>query len=342
MALSAPLANPAGTPSPRPTRRVDRRLVGAVVVVVILAAISVSIGAYSLTVRQLITGEGDLHAAMILWASRVPRTLAIILVGVSMGVAGLIMQRLAQNRFVSPSTAGTVESASLGLLVVTVLAPATPQIGKMGIATVFALAGTALFFLILRSVPRRSPLMVPLIGIMLGGVIASVTTFFAYRYDLLQSLGAWTSGDFSKVLRGRYELLWIAGILTVVAWLFADRFTVAGLGESMTTNLGMNYQRVLVGGLTLVATVTAVTVVSVGAIPFLGLIIPNIVSLIMGDNVRRATPWVAVFGAAFLLACDIAGRVLRYPYEIPIGTVVGVIGSAIFLVMLLRSSRRGN
>ncbi len=80
--------------------------------------------------------------------------------------------------------------------------------------------------------------------------------------------------------------------------------------------------------------------VTVGAIPFLGLIVPNVVSMMLGDNVRRTAPWVAVIGAGFLLACDIAGRALRYPYEIPISTVVGVVGSVIFLFMLLRSSSR--
>ena len=81
-------------------------------------------------------------------------------------------------------------------------------------------------------------------------------------------------------------------------------------------------------------------VVSVGRIPFLGLIVPNIVSLALGDNMRRAVPWVAVSGAGLVLACDILGRVIRAPYEIPVGTVMGLIGSAIFLVLIVRGGRR--
>jgi iron complex transport system permease protein len=318
---------------------IDRQLLLALGGVAALALLSLSIGVYHLSFATLRSGE-DLHATMVLMASRVPRTLAIILVGVSMGIAGLIMQLLSRNRFVSPSTAGTVESASLGILAVTIVAPDTPMIGKMAVATVFALAGTALFLALLRAVPLRSPLVVPLIGLMLGSVISSITTFFAYRHDFLQSLSAWTGGDFSRVLRGRYELLWLSGVLTVVAFIVADRFTVAGLGEAFTTNLGLNYRRVLALGLTIVAVVTAVNVVTVGAIPFLGLIVPNVVSLVKGDNVRRSSPWVAVFGAGFLLVCDIFGRLIRYPFEVPIGTVVGVVGSVVFLVMLLRSSDR--
>ena len=180
-------------------------------------------------------------------------------------------------------------------------------------------------------------MLVPLVGMMLAGVIGAVTTFFAYRFDLLASVLAWTMGDFSGVLRGRYELLWLGLGGTILAYVAADRFTVAGMGKDFTTNLGLNYQRVMITGLSIVSVVAAVCLVSIGAIPFLGLIVPNLVSLMIGDNMRRAVPWVAVGGAAFVLACDILGRVVRYPYEIPISVVVGVIGSAIFICLLLRT-----
>lgn len=325
--------------SPARAKR-DIRLILAMAGIVVLAAISLALGVYGFSLRDLISGEADVHASMVLLVSRIPRTVAIILVGASTSITGMIMQMLARNRFVSPSTAGTVESASLGILIITLMYPGAAMGVKIGFASVVALLGTGLFLLILRQVPLRSPLVVPLIGMMLGGVISSITSFFAYRYDLLQSLSMWTNGDFSRVLRGRYELLWLSGALTVIAFFAADRFTVAGLGEAFTKNLGLNYGRVLAFGLSIVCVVTAVNVVTVGAIPFLGLIVPNVVSMMLGDNVRRTAPWVAVIGAGFLLACDIAGRALRYPYEIPISTVVGVVGSVIFLFMLLRSSSR--
>ncbi|HYH12447.1 MAG TPA: iron chelate uptake ABC transporter family permease subunit [Thermomicrobiales bacterium] len=326
--------------TPTYTAPFDKRLIGALVVILALSFASITIGVYDLSFSSILTRDEDFESSLVFMASRIPRTVAIILVGMSMGVAGMLMQMLSRNKFVSPTTAGTTESASLGILTITLLAPGASLPVKIIVATLFALAGTALFLLILRQVPLRSPLVVPLVGIMLGGVIASVTSFFAYRYDLLQSLAAWTGGDFSRVLRGRYELLWLSGGLTLLAFVAADRFTVAGMGDAFSTNLGLNYRRVLVFGLVLVSVVTAVNVVTVGTIPFLGLIVPNVVSIVMGDNARRAVPWVAVFGAVFLLACDIFGRVVRYPYEVPIGTVVGVIGSALFLYMLLGRSQR--
>lgn len=314
-------------------------LILAVIAVVLLSLVSLTIGAYNLSLGQLLD-VNDLRGNLVLLVSRVPRTIAIVLVGMSMGVAGMLMQMLSRNKFVSPSTAGTLEAASLGILVVTMFAPNSSVFVKILVSSAFALAGTALLLLILRRVPLRSPLVVPLLGLMLGGVIAALTTFLAYRYNFLQSLAAWTNGDFSRVLRGRYELLWLSGALTLVAYVAADRFTVAGMGEAFTKNLGVNYGRIVALGLTIVSLITAVNVVTVGAIPFIGLVVPNVVSLLIGDNVRRAIPWLALFGAGFVLACDILGRTIRYPYEVPIGTVIGVVGGALFLLLLLRRSSR--
>ncbi len=321
---------------PRNGRMALKYLVLAICCALALAVTSLFIGVSDVSIGSLLSSGPEGRAVQVLLISRIPRTMALILAGSSMAIAGLIMQMLVRNRFVEPSTAGTVESATLGLLVVTMLAPATPIFGKMLVAAAFALAGTWLFLRILRSVPLRDVLLVPLVGIMLGGMIGAITAFFAYRFDLLQTLLAWTTGDFSGVLRGRYELLWVGFAMTVAAYFAADRFTVAGMGQDFTTNLGLNYRRVVSFGLIIVSLVTAVVVVTVGMIPFLGLVVPNVVSLMIGDNMRRSVPWVAILGAVFVLLCDIVGRTIRAPYEIPIGTVVGVVGSALFLYLILR------
>jgi iron complex transport system permease protein len=311
-----------------------------VLLIPLLGVASLFVGVSDVSLATLFSGADDGRALQVLLISRVPRTIALVLAGAGMAVAGTIMQMLARNRFVEPSTAGTVESATLGILVVMLFAPDLPVIAKAAVAAAFAMAGTAMFLAILRRIPLRSVLLVPLVGIMLGGVISAVSTFFAYRFDMLQSLGAWSNGDFSGVLRGRYELLWISFALTALAYLAAGRFTVAGMGDDFTTNVGLNYRRIVALGLAIVSMVTATVVVTVGMIPFLGLIIPNVVSMIVGDNLRRSLPWVAVLGAGFVLACDIVGRIVLYPYEIPIGTVVGVIGSIFFLYLLLRKNAR--
>jgi len=268
--------------------------------------------------------------------SRVPRTLALLLAGSAMSVAGLIMQMLTQNRFVEPSIAGTTQSASLGLLLVMIVDPAASVLTKMVIAVLFAMGGTALFMTLLQRMRIKTPLMVPLTGIMLGAIFSSVTTFLAMESDLLQSLGGWESGDFSGVLQGRYELLWLVGALTLAAMLIADRFTVAGMGREFSVNVGLNYHSILLTGMAIVSVISGVVVVVIGVLPFLGLIVPNIISLAMGDNLRRTLPWVALCGGGLVVLCDIVGRLIVWPFEMPVSVILGVIGALVFLWLLTR------
>ena len=276
------------------------------------------------------------------WTSRFPRTAALFLAGSAMALSGLIMQMLARNRFAEPSTAGTVDSAALGVLLVVAFNPGMPVVLKMVVGTVAALLGTGLFMLILRRIPLRDPLIVPLIGIMLGGVIGAMSSYIAYQLDIVQTLSAMNTANFATMIQGRYELMWIALGLSIAAYVTADRFTVAGLGDDLTTNLGLNYGRIMTIGLLIVAMNTALVVVHVGSIPFIGLIVPNLVAMALGDNVRRTAPWTALLGAFIVVSCDIVGRIINWPYEIPLGLIISVVGAAIFLALLLRRERRSS
>lgn len=270
--------------------------------------------------------------------SRLPRTLAIILTGASLAVAGMVLQVVLKNRFVDPSMVGATQSAGLGLLVVSLLLPASSLIVKMLLATVCALVGMVLFMRLIKPLPPTDFLMIPLIGIVFGGVIEAITLFIAYETESMQLLSVWQLGDFSTVLSGRYELLYITGGLAVVAYLLADKLTIVGLGDSIALNLGVNRQAMQWFAIITVAMISSVVVVTVGAIPFIGLVVPNIISHLMGDRLRRCLPAVALFGASLVLLCDIVGRSIRHPYEVPVSTIVGVIGAGIFLYLLFRKT----
>lgn len=310
-------------------------LPAAITVVAVLAALSLAVGNSDVQWGRMLA---DPRAADIVLISRWPRTAALILCGVAMSVSGLIMQLLTQNRFVEPATAGAVPSAGLGLLLTGILWPAAPVAVKMATAGTCALAGTALFLVIISRLSLRTSLVVPLVGIMLGAVIGAVTTFVAVRFEMLQSLVVWMSGDFSVVLRGRYEVLWLVGGLTVLTYLIADRFAVAGMGRDVAVSLGLDYRVTVILGLAIVAAVCGVVTVVVGTLPFLGLIVPNLISLLWGDNIRRNIPWICLTGAGIVLACDVFGRLVRHPYEIPVGSILGVAGAALFLLVLLKDS----
>lgn len=301
-------------------------IVAGSVLVAVLATISLFVG----------VGELD---GFLLVASRIPRTAALLLAGVTFAVIGLIMQLLTHNRLVEPSTTGSTDGAMLALLVVLLVVPGLPLWLKAVVASAGALLGVVGFLALARRIPARSSVLVPIVGILYAGVIAAVTTFVAYRADVLQELLSWGVGDFSGIVRGRYEMLYVAAAVALIACIAADRFTVAGLGDDIARGLGLNTRRVMGLGAAIIAVASGVMVVVTGAIPFLGLIAPNIVSRLVGDNMRRAVPIVALLGAALVLLCDIVGRLVRFPFEIPISVVMGVVGGIVFLWLLLGTAQ---
>jgi len=300
----------------------------------LLSFISLFVGVADIRPWELFRLTED--QAEVMRISRIPRLVSILIAGVGMSVIGLIMQQLTRNKFVSPTTAGTTDSASLGVLFVLLVLPGASPIVKIGVAFLFAMAGTMVMMRIIERLRYQDPVLVALVGLMFGSIVGSATTFIALKYNLIQSVSSWLHGDFSTVLQGRYEMLYISVPLIALAYVFADRFTIAGMGESFAINLGLNYRQVMRIGLAIVSLVSAVILLTVGSLPFLGLIIPNIVSLYRGDHLRSSLAHTALLGAIFVLACDILGRLVIYPFEIPIGLVIGVLGSAIFLFLLLR------
>lgn len=304
---------------------------------VILSLVSLFVGTVDLNPLDLLTPTED--ETRLLFLSRIPRLISILLAGTGLGVAGLIMQHLAQNRLASPTTAGTEDAARFGVLVSLLLFPQAAPWQRMLVAFTCALAGTAVFMTLVSRVRNKGAIFVPLVGLMFGNVIGALTTFLAYRFDLIQNVSAWLQGNFSLVIRGHYELLFVAVPLAVLAYFYAHRLTIAGLGESLATTLGLNYRQVVMLGLAIVSLLTAAVILTVGMIPFVSLIVPNLVTMMRGDHVRKNLVFTAWMGATFILLCDIVGRIVIHPYEIPIGLMAGMVGSGLFLYLLLRGIR---
>ncbi|KUG62274.1 iron ABC transporter permease [Kocuria rosea subsp. polaris] len=302
------------------------------------------LGVLALLAVSLLTGVYDVFGAAdgdeMFAITRIPRTIALVLAGAAMAMSGLVMQLLTQNRFVEPTTTGTTEWAGLGLLLVMLLVPGATILTRMLGAVTAAFLGTMIFFLFLRRVSLRSSLVVPIVGIMLGAVVGSVSTFLVLQTDMLQNLGVWFAGSFTSVLRGQYEVLWLVLLVGIAVFLVADRLTVAGLGEDVATNVGLDYHRTVLLGTGLIAVATGVVTVVVGNLPFLGLIVPNIVSMVRGDDLRSNLPWVCLLGVAIVTVCDLIGRIVIMPFEIPVSVILGIVGAVVFVHLLLRQRRR--
>ena len=304
---------------------------GGLAVFAMLCVTSLLVGA-----RQL-EWSGD--AWLTLTASRLPRLAALVLTGVGLSVCGVILQHLVRNKFVEPATSGGLDAAKLGILLSLALVPAASVPVRMLFALVVCFAAGLVFVLLIRRIQFKSTVLVPVIGLMYGGVLSAIAEFYAYRHNIMQSMQGWLLGDFSRVVQGSYEIIYLILPIVALTYLYAHRFTLVGMGEGMATSLGLNYPATVALGLLLVAVTVSATVISVGAIPFVGLVIPNLVALRYGDNLGRTLPIVALSGACLLLACDILGRVLIYPFEVPIGLTAGSVGGVLFLALIIWRQR---
>lgn len=303
-------------------------------ILIVLALLSISIGVAHVSLDSL--WAGDPEAWTIFTTSRIPRLLAISLAGAGLSVAGLIMQQICQNRFASPDTTGTIDCALLGYVITLVVFSGASQWLDLSVIVGTAMAGTWLFVRFLQRLKFKNTVLVPLIGIMYGNVVSSLTQFLAYKYDLIQTLQAWTVANFSSVLAGNYEILFVAIPVCAIAYTYASQFSAASIGESFAKNIGLDYQKVVLFGVMVVALLSSAVVMIVGVIPFLGLIVPNVVSLFMGDNIKRNLPWTAFWGVVLVLSCDILGRVIIFPYEVPIAMIISILGGVVFIYLIMR------
>lgn len=305
-------------------------------IIVLLSLISLSIGNMHFSWIELFQGNSEVIDLFL--TSRLPRLLSIILVGIGLSISGLILQQLVRNKFVSPSTAATADSARLGIIISLIVLPQISNIERSLFAFIFAMIGTSLFVFFISKIKFKDLIFTPLVGLMLGMVIDSITNFLALRYDLMQVLSSYMLGNFTLTIKGRYELLFILIPTIFITYLYARSFNIAALGREYASNLGLNYNRVMMIGIVIISINSSIIISTIGNISFVGLIIPNIVSLMYGDKIDNTLSLTAMFGTIFLLGADILSRLIIYPYEIPISLTVGILGSVIFLILIFRGS----
>ena len=321
------------------TIRAYRSTIVLSVLLLVLSCCSLFVGVIDLTPAELLAGNFEQMEVFLI--SRLPRLLAILCTGIGMSVAGLIMQQLCSNKFVSPTTGATISSAQFGILLALLFIPASTLWSRALFAFTTAILGTWIFVWFIQRIQFKDVVMVPLVGIMFGNVIGGITNYLAYKYEMTQALSSWLVGHFSLVLKGRYEIVWLTVPLVILAFLFANHFNIVGLGKDFSKNLGVPYNLVLFSGLTIAAMITASIVVVVGSISYIGLIVPNVVAMYKGDKIRGTLVDTALFGAIFVLVCDMIGRVVIAPYELPIELIVGILGSLIFIALLFYRLKHG-
>lgn len=281
--------------------------------------------------------------AQIFVVARLPRVLAGAVVGAALATAGTVLQALFRNPLAAPETLGVSSGAALGAILA-ISFNASTEVGPYSPVALASLAGalaaiTAVY--LIASAPRRplSTAVLLLAGVTLNAFISAVILFVQYMADYTDTFRMlrWLVGDLDV---GRFGPIGSAAVLLLVALAIvaplASTLNLLSLGANLATTRGVNIeraQRMAFVGASL-ATSTAVSLA--GPVAFIGIVVPHLVRLMVGVDHRIVLPASALFGAAFLIACDLIARTILAPLELPVGIVTAMIGGPFFLWLLVR------
>lgn len=306
----------------------------AVAATVILAVISVFVGAGNLDLSGL--SAGDPQHWLLLYETRLPRTISLILAGGMLSVCGLVLQKIMQNPFVSTNAIGMVDASRLGILLVMLFLPNASLALRSIVAFVFSYLGVLLFLVLSRLLPKGDVFILPLTGMMFGNVVGAVASFFGYQFRLVQNMSSWLQGNFATVMKADHQLIYLTIPVFVLLFFLLHKIMVLSLGEELAQNFGLNVKRLQFLLLALVALGSTAVLIMVGSVPFLGIVVPNLVALKFGDHLKNTLFMTGVVGSGLLLLCDIIARLVIRPYEVPVSVVMGILGGLLFLVLLMR------
>lgn len=301
---------------------------------VILSVISILVGAGKMDIAGLIAGEANQR--LLLVETRLPRTISLILAGGMLAVCGLVIQKVMQNRFVSTNSIGMVDASRLGILLVMLFLPNASLWLRSLAAFVFSYIGVLLFLALTKILPKRNPLILPLAGVMFGNVVGSAASFFGYQFQLVQNMSSWLQGNFATVMKADHQLIYLTIPVFILLFALMHRIMVLSLGDDLAQNFGVDVNKLQFLVLALVALGSTAVLIMVGSVPFLGIVVPNLINLRYGDHLKNSLLLTGVAGSCLLLVCDILSRVVIAPYEVPVSVVVGVLGGVIFLSLLMR------
>ncbi|HLG58587.1 MAG TPA: iron ABC transporter permease [Vicinamibacterales bacterium] len=286
---------------------------------------------------------GDNVDAQIFFVARMPRVFAGALTGASLAAAGVVFQALLRNALATPFTLGVSAGASLGAMLAIVFG-AVVAVGPFSAVPLASLAGAAIAAAIvyrLATMQDRamSTTVLLLAGVTLNSFFSALILFVQYIADFAQVYRAtrWIMGDLDV---GGFQPIVAAAPMIVIAFgLFAllpSSLNLLSVGADAAAARGVDVGRAQRLAFASASLATAAAVSLAGPIGFIGIVVPHLVRLMVGVDHRIVLPASALFGAAFLVVCDLAARMLLAPLEIPVGVVTAMLGGPFFLWLLVR------
>lgn len=304
------------------------------------------VGSTSINLRRAFDPSipfGDNVDAQIFFVARLPRTLAGALVGALLASAGVVFQGLLRNPLATPFTLGVSAGAALGAMLAITFGWSFAAAGlPAAAATSFigSLAAVAIVYALARARHRgMSTNVLLLAGVTLNAFFSALILFVQYFADFAETFRIlrWLMGDLDissyQPLLTALPLMIVS--LAVFAWL-ARPLNLLSLGPDAAETHGIDVARAQRAAFASASLATGAAVSVGGPIGFIGIIIPHLVRLLVGADHRLVLPASALFGAAFLIACDIVARTIMSPVELPVGVITAIIGGPFFLWLLVR------
>ena len=282
--------------------------------------------------------------AQIFFVARMPRVLAGALVGASLAAAGVVFQAILRNPLATPFTLGVSAGASLGATLAIVFGAAAATLGPLSPVPFASLAGAAIAAgIVYRLATMRgramSTTVLLLAGVTLNSFFSALIMFVQYLSDFAQVYRAtrWLMGDldvgsFTPIAAALPLMVIALGIFAVLP----SSLNLLSVGADVATTRGVDVARAQRLAFVGASLATSAAVSLAGPIGFIGIIVPHLVRLMTGVDHRIVLPASALFGAAFLVACDVVGRTALAPIEVPVGVVTAMLGGPFFLWLLIR------
>lgn len=316
----------------------------AAVFMITAAVLSICLGAVSLSLEQLwralVSGPDNTAAARILWYSRLPRTVASLLAGAGLAVAGTVIQKVLANNLASPGIIGV--NAGAGLAVAICSAFGTYAAWAIAASSfIGAMVATFLVVIVARK-SNASRTTVVLGGVAVTSCLNAVTeTIITMVPDAALANVDFRVGGFSSVNQSRLlpAAILILGGIAVIGTL-TNELDVLSLGDDTAHSLGLRVSRMRNWMLTLAALLAGASVSFAGILGFVGLIVPHMARRIIGNDSGRLIPFCAMLGGGFVTVCDLASRLIFAPYELPTGILMSFLGGPFFIWLLLKRKDR--
>ncbi len=314
---------------------------------VCVGSVNIPLGQTLAVFKNALTGaeQPSQLSASILLTFRLPRALCVALSGAALSLAGAAMQGLLKNPLADGSTLGVSSGAALGAVLAIALSlsfPALPFAGTMVMAVLFSFLSLAVILgLAYRLDCSLSTSTIILIGVVYSMFVSSaMNVVITFAADRIQQITFWTMGSLKNA--GYRDAGILLGALVVFGgaiFLQARELNAFAVGEDNARHIGVDVRRTKLILLVAVSGLIGICVSIGGTIPFVGLVTPHMVRMLVGPNHRRLLPASLFGGAVFLMLADLAARVLFDPRELPLGVVTSLVGAVVFVVIFARTKR---